>query len=81
MKRIAQCIVLIGWCSLAQSQISNSGTFYVESATDVIFLSDFSNLSGGSFTNDGNLYVENNWTNNATHNVGTGTTYFDNSII
>lgn len=56
-----------------QGQLYNKGIFSIQSATDVILLSDFVNENGGNIRNDGYLTLKGNFENN-------GNFTFNNSL-
>jgi hypothetical protein len=63
------------------AQIANEGNFKIEPGTTVSFGTDFLNKSTATLTNDGDLYVEGDFSNHGTVDyTGTsGTTYFHSS--
>jgi hypothetical protein len=69
---------------LAQSQtnLQNNGILYISGGSDIVFISGaFTNAGTASLTNNGNLYVRQNLTNNqAGMPAGTGTLYLNGSI-
>jgi hypothetical protein len=66
--------LLVGFS--AQSQIINKGILKIENTTDVFFGDHYTNDTGSSLTNNGNLYLKGNFTNNATTDALFGTTFF-----
>jgi fibronectin-binding autotransporter adhesin len=67
-------VFFTGMVAKAQTNVTNTGTLYLSGNTDVIFVSgSFTNASGSAFTNNGKLYVQQNFANNqASTPVGTG---------
>lgn len=64
------------------AQIVNEGTLKIESGTSVYFVDNYTNKVGATHTNDGDLHLEANFTNNGTTTIPTsGTTYFDGSTV
>ncbi len=63
-----------------QGQIVNEGTLKIESGTTVYFGDDYTNKSTATHTNEGDLHLVGNFTNDGTTSVPTsGTTYFDST--
>lgn len=61
------------------SQITNKGILQVEPSTIVYFGDEYVNKSSGIHNNDGDLYLNNNFTNNGVTNSISGTTFFKSS--
>ncbi|MDO9261556.1 MAG: T9SS type A sorting domain-containing protein [Flavobacteriaceae bacterium] len=59
-----------------QSQIVNKGILKIENGTDVFFGANYTNDTGSTHSNNGNLYLKGNFTNNATTDALFGTTFF-----
>lgn len=63
------------------SQIANEGIFQIMSGTEVYFGSEYTNKTGATHNNQGNLHFNDNFINNGSTSVSTsGTTYFDSSV-
>ena len=73
--------LLIAKSAFAQVDLQNSGTLYVSSATDTLYINgNFVNTSAASLTNKGKFYVTQNLTNDqASMSAGTGTLYLNGS--
>ena len=73
--------LLIAKSAFAQVDLQNSGTLYVSSATDILYINgNFVNTSAASLTNKGKFYVTQNLTNDqASMLAGTGTLYLNGS--
>jgi hypothetical protein len=67
---------------LSQVNLKNTGTLYVTSSTDTLYINgDFTNSSAASLTNNGKLYVKQDLINDqAAMTVGSGTLYLNGSI-
>jgi len=69
---------------LAQSQtnLQNNGIFYISGGSDIVYINGaFTNAATASLTNNGNLHVRQDLTNNqAGMAAGTGTLYLNGSI-
>ncbi|HIP48117.1 MAG TPA: hypothetical protein EYG92_04020 [Lutibacter sp.] len=78
MKKIALLIVLSFSFFTSNAQIVNEGVLKIESGTSVYFADDYTNKVGATHTNDGDLHLVGDFTNDGTTTVPTsGTTYFD----
>jgi hypothetical protein len=65
----------------AQVAVTNTGTAYIVSGTDVYINGDLTNSSAAALTNNGQLYIRQNITNDqASMAAGTGTLYLNGSI-
>lgn len=76
MKKIT-CFLLFCCAALvasAQMDLTNTGTLYIGSSTDTIFVNgNFSNNSSAAFSNNGKFYVKQNFANSQTSwTTGTG---------
>lgn len=83
--------ILKGFCTLlsvlllqtagAQTDLINTGTLYVSTTADTLYISGaLTNSSAASLTNNGILYVKNNISNDqAAMSAGTGTLYLNGS--
>jgi hypothetical protein len=83
MKKIIFVIIcLSAKISMAQIAVTNTGTLYLSSSGDIIFAaSDFTNNTGAALTNNGQLYVQGNLTNNqSAMPIGTGTLTLNGSL-
>ena len=50
--------LIVSLAALAQSDLQNTGVLYVTGSSDILYISgSFTNTSGATFTNNGNLYV------------------------
>ncbi len=72
-------LILLG-LFFAQAQIINKGTLKIESGTEVSFGEDYTNDTAATHTNEGNLHLKADFTNNGTISTpSSGTTYFDST--
>jgi hypothetical protein len=73
-------LLITGLISNAQTAVTNTGTLYISSNSDIFFAAgDFTNTST-ALTNNGQLYVRGTLTNNQTPaTVGTGTLHLNGS--
>jgi hypothetical protein len=69
--------LLIGCASFAQVSVTNTGILYITGSSDILYAgSDFTNNSGSALTNNGQLHVKGNLTNDqSSMAIGTGTLY------
>lgn len=58
------------------AQIVNSGTLKINASTTVYFGDEYTNKTGATHNNDGDLYLNSNFINNGTTVATAGTTYF-----
>jgi hypothetical protein len=83
MKKNLLLLSLLFACKLVMSQTAatNTGILYVTGSSDILFAgSDFTNNSGSALTNNGQLYIKGNLTNNqSAMAIGTGTLYLNGS--
>lgn len=84
MKRVITTILYAGLLLMsihlqAQISVTNTGTVYVGSATDTVYITGgFTNNSGSALTNNGQLYVRGDLSNSqSSMAVGTGTLYLN----
>ncbi len=64
----------------AKAQIINKGLLKIESGTDVVFVDSYTNATGSTHINEGNLHLKGDFTNNGSTTIPTsGTTFFDSS--
>ena len=65
----------------AQSDLQNTGIFYISSASDIVYVNaSMTNASTAALTNNGNLYVSQTLTNGqAAMAIGSGTLYLNGS--
>lgn len=75
---ILVCLFFICEANL-YSQIVNEGTLQIKPSTIVYFGEEYTNKSTATHTNDGNLYLNNNFINNGTTASISGTTFFTSS--
>ena len=75
---IVSIALLLYYSSNSQTAATNTGVLYISTNTDIFYAgSDFTNTST-LLTNNGQLYVKGNFTNNAIPaTVGTGTLYLN----
>jgi hypothetical protein len=68
-------LFVINCCLMAQINVQNNGIAYISNSSDILFINgSLTNASGAALTNNGNLYVKQNITNNqASMATGTGT--------
>jgi hypothetical protein len=82
MKKITILFILLVSLVDIHAQIVNKGILKIKSSTIVYFGDDYTNESGATHTNDGDLHLEGNLTNDGTVTTtgsATGTTYFNSS--
>ncbi len=82
MKRVIffTCLYLLGKHPLrAQVNITNTGTLYVTGSNDTLFVNgSINNTSSGAFTNNGKMYIKQNFSNSQTSwSIGTGEIVFN----
>jgi hypothetical protein len=68
-------LFVINCCLMAQVNVQNNGIAYISNSSDILFINgSLTNASGAALTNNGNLYVKQDITNNqASMATGTGT--------
>lgn len=66
---------------LTHSQVTNFGNFYLDSSGKMCFIYNFTNQTGATFYNHGELHVRGNFTNNATMFSNSGITYFNSDFL
>jgi len=80
MNKTAVIIVLLFVSITLDAQIINEGVLTIKSGTNVYFKNDYTNKLGATLTNNGDLHLAGNFTNNGTTSEPTsGTTYFDSA--
>jgi hypothetical protein len=73
-------VLLLFSCAFGYAQIVNEGIFHISASSNVYFENDYTNKSSGIHSNDGNLYLNKNFTNNGTIATLDGTTYIKCAI-
>lgn len=87
MKLIKVCLIIILFLRAAYSygQTTNTGVFTIAAGTEVSVQNSFNNTNSGSFMNDGDLYIGQNFNNDGAfsffQNSVNGTTYFVGNAI
>ena len=73
--------LIVSLAAFAQSDLQNTGVLYVTGSSDILYISgSFTNTSGATFTNNGNLYVLQQLSNaQAAMTAGTGTLFLNGS--
>lgn len=87
MKTIKFCLIVILFIRGAHSygQTTNTGVFTIAAGTEVSVQDQFNNTNTGSFMNDGDLYIHQNFNNDGAfsffQNAVNGTTHFVGNAI
>ncbi|HEY0432747.1 MAG TPA: hypothetical protein VGC95_02670 [Chitinophagaceae bacterium] len=72
-------LLLLAFNARSQTGLTNTGTLYVKTGSDILFVTGtFTNNAGSALTNNGGLYVQGDLSNSqASMAVGTGTLYLN----
>jgi hypothetical protein len=75
--------IFVSLAGFAQSDLQNTGILYVTGASDILYVSgSFTNTSGATLTNNGNLYVLQGLSNaQVAMAAGTGTLFLNGSAV
>ena len=82
MKHKGYSIFVLIWLIpiFAFSQIINKGTLQIKQTTKVAFVDTYTNDTGASHNNDGELYINHSFINHGSTSAISGTTYFKSII-
>lgn len=80
---LALGIISMGFPSIAQTDLTNTGTLYLSTGTDTLYINGgFNNNAGSSLTNNGRLYITQTLTNNqVSMAAGSGTLLLTGSSL